>query len=136
MVDRKQTWVENVNYLFGDILKVLNDTEDSTDKEKLEMQAFIPIVKKTQDALNKPELPEGSDALLVTEENLTSVVYEIVYNLTKIYGVPQLYPRIQTSGNIANIQIFRRISDNNAIFNKSVEYGQYIIFKVKEEPKY
>ena len=136
MADRKPTWVENVNYLFGEILKVLNDTEDTTDKEKLEMQAFIPIVKKTQDTLNKPELPKGSDALLVTEENLTSVVDEIVYNLTKIYGVPQLYPRIQTSGNIANIQIFRRISDNNAIFNKSVEYGQYIIFKVKEESKY
>ena len=57
------------------------------DEDKNIISMVTPHVQAAFNIMNKPILPEGKDALIITEDNATSVVNDIMYNLKKVHEI-------------------------------------------------
>ena len=107
------------------------------DEEKNIITMIIPHVQAAFNIMNKPILPEGKDALVITEDNATTVVNDIMYNLKKVHEIEgQLYPRISISKGKAIVEVLKKLSDTSPLFKAEVNLGGYIVFPVKVKSKY
>ena len=107
------------------------------DEEKNIITMIIPHVQAAFNIMNKPVLPEGEDALVITEDNATAIVNDIMYNLKKIHVIEgQLYPRISIVKGKAIVEVLKKLSDTSPLFKAEVELGGYIVFPVKVKSKY
>ena len=107
------------------------------DEEKNIITMIIPHVQAAFNIMNKPVLPEGKDALVITEDNATAIVNDIMYNLKKVHEIEgQLYPRISIVKGKAIVEVLKKLSDTSPLFKAEVELGGYIVFPVKVKSKY
>ena len=107
------------------------------DEEKNIITMIIPHVQAAFNIMNKPVLPEGEDALVITEDNATAIVNDIMYNLKKIHVIEgQLYPRISIVKGKAIVEVLKKLSDTSPLFKAEVVLGGYITFPVQVKSKY
>ena len=107
------------------------------DDEKNIITMITPHVQAAFNIMNKPVLPEGKDALIITEDNVTTVVNDIMYNLKKVYEIDeQLYPRISVVKGKVLVEVLKKLSDTTPLFKSEVNLGGYIMFPVKVKSKY
>lgn len=111
--------------------------DHTIDEEKNIISMVIPHVQAAFNIMNKPILPEGKDALVITEDNATSVVNDIMYNLKKVHEIEeQLYPRISVVKGKVIVEVLKKLSDTSPLFKAEVNLGGYIVFPVKVKSKY
>ncbi len=107
------------------------------DEDKNIISMVTPHVQAAFNIMNKPILPEGKDALIITEDNATSVVNDIMYNLKKVHEIEeQLYPRISVVKGKVIVEVLEKLSDTSPLFKAEVNLGGYIVFPVKVKSKY
>lgn len=114
-----------------DELKVILEKDDSSAES-------MKVLMQFENMINKPEVKEGFDAVIVTEENMIQVVNEIIYQLCAIHGIQSLHPRMHIHNNVATIEIFKSMSspEGTMLFEKDVTLGEYLIYPVKVKGKY
>lgn len=114
-----------------DELKVILEKDDTSVE-------IMNMIMQFKNMINKPEVKEGFDAVIVTEENLIQVVNEIVYQLCAIHEIQSLHPRMHIHNNAATIEIFKSMSspEGTMLFKKDVTLGEYLVYPVKVKGKY